>query len=73
MEDGGSELHLIPTKVAEFGRPQTMTKGDQDHGRVPAPVAIRLGRFDQSLDLAWGEVLPGSDLGVRTPTWSNCS
>jgi hypothetical protein len=73
VEDGGSELDLVPAKVAQFGCPQAMAEGDQDHGGIPVPVSIGLRRLDQSLDLAWSEVLPGSELGVRTPTWSNCS
>jgi hypothetical protein len=31
-------------------------EGDQDHGRIPVPVAIGLGSPDQGLDFAGGEV-----------------
>ena len=73
VEDGGPELDLVPSQVAQLGRSQAMPEGDQDHGGVPVPVAVGLGRLDQGLDLAGGEVLPGAKLGVRTPCRRNCS
>jgi Pyruvate/2-oxoacid:ferredoxin oxidoreductase delta subunit len=48
-------------------------EGQQDHGRVPLPVSIGLCGFDQGLDLAGRQVLPGSKFGVRTSGRRNCS
>src|SRR5262249_26265131 len=40
-----------------LGGPQAMAVGDQDHGRIPMPVAAMLsGAVDQPLDLALGEI-----------------
>jgi hypothetical protein len=50
-----------------------MPEGQEDHGRVPVPVPVRLGRLDQGLDLAGRQVLPGAQLGVWAPGRSNCS
>ncbi len=39
------EAHLIPTKVADLGRPQPMPEGDQDRGGVPMAVSVGFGRL----------------------------
>jgi hypothetical protein len=41
-----------------------MPEGQQDHGRVPVTVAVRLGGLDQGLDLAGRQVLPGTKFGI---------
>jgi hypothetical protein len=48
-------------------------EGDQDHGGVAVPVPVGLGGFQQGLDLAWSEVLAGTEFGVRSPARTNCS
>jgi hypothetical protein len=35
-----------------------MPEGQQDHGRVPVTVAVRLGGFDQGVDLPGRGVAP---------------
>ena len=46
-----------------------MAEGQQDHGGVPMRPAIALAPFDQLLDLALGQVLACSDIGIFGPTW----
>src|SRR5262245_12782464 len=36
------QLDLLPLQVADLRRPQAMAVGDQDHGRIPMPVAAML-------------------------------
>src|SRR5215471_18114685 len=53
------QLDLLPLQVADLRRPQAMAVGDQDHGRIPMPVAAMLsGAVHQPLNLALGEVSP---------------
>src|SRR5215475_12314883 len=53
------QFDLLPLQVADLRRPQAMAVGDQDHGRIPMPVAAMLaGVVHQPLDLALGEVAP---------------
>jgi len=47
----GLEINLGPLQVANFGRPESMPEGNQDHGLVPVRPAIALAAFDQPLDL----------------------
>jgi hypothetical protein len=62
-----------PAQVAELGRPKPMPEGQQDHGRVPVTVAVRLGGLDQGLDLPGRQVLPGTKFGVGASGRRNCS
>jgi len=51
------ELDLLPLQVADLGGPQTVSIGDQDHGRVAMAVAAMLsGAVHQPVDLALGEI-----------------
>ena len=51
------QLHLLPLQVAYLGGPEAVSIGDQDHGRIPMPVAVVLARaVDQAFDLALGEM-----------------
>src|SRR6516225_9324210 len=53
------QFDLLPLQVADLRGPQTVAKGDQDHGRVAMPIAAVLARaVHQALDLALGEVSP---------------
>jgi len=53
------QLDLLPLQVADLGGPQAVAVGDQDHGRIPMPVAAMLsGAVHQPLNLALGEVAP---------------
>src|SRR5262245_24747953 len=59
MQAALGELELLPLQVADLRCPQTVAKGDQDHGRIAMPVAAMLaGAVHQRLDLALGEVAP---------------
>jgi hypothetical protein len=46
VQDRGTEVDLVPTQVADLGRPQPMPERDQDHGRFMVlrcdPLAIAL-------------------------------
>src|SRR5215831_17830483 len=51
------QLDLLLLQVADLRRPQTMSIGDQDHGRVAMPIAAMLsGIVYQPLDFALGEI-----------------
>src|SRR6266446_6859987 len=67
------EVDLVPAQVADFGRPEPVAEGDQDHGRVPVAISIGLGGLDQRFDLAWRQVLTGARLHIRSPCRRNCS
>jgi hypothetical protein len=63
----GIEVDLVPAQVTRLGGAQSVPEDQEDHGGVPLPVAVGLGRVDQGLDLARRQVLPGAKLGVRSP------
>ena len=69
---GSGEIDLIPTEIDQFGCPQAMAIGDQDHGGVPIARAVLAGRPDQLLDLSCRQMFPGADLGIRTSSWGDC-
>jgi len=51
------QLDLLPLQVAHLRGPQTVTIGDQDHGRVAMAVpAVFAGAVHQALDLVFGEI-----------------
>jgi hypothetical protein len=57
VEAALGQLDLLPLQVADLRRPQAMAVGDQDHGRIPMPVAAMLsGAVHQPVDLALGEI-----------------
>jgi hypothetical protein len=68
MQPGLVEVHLAPTEVADFGRPQTMPVRNQDHRRITMAIAVALGRVEQLVNLGWCQVLTGAQFGVgRSP------
>jgi hypothetical protein len=67
------EIDLIPPQVADLSRLEPVTEGEQDHGRVPMAIAIGLGGFGQSIDLAGRQVFWRAKLNVRSPCRRNCS
>ena len=69
---GGLRLVSHQVKSWEWGS-YPRREPRQDHGRVPMPVAIGLGRLDQLLDLGLGQMLPLAVVGVGSATRSNCS
>src|SRR5262245_2364075 len=53
------QLNLVPLQIADLRGPQSMTVGDQDHGRVSIPVtAVLAGVVHELFDLASGQVFP---------------
>jgi hypothetical protein len=72
MQAGMGKVDLVPTKIHQLTDPEPMTVGDQDHGGIAMPPAVRSGRLEQLLDLTLGQVFAGTDLGIRTPSWSDC-
>ncbi len=47
--------------------------GHKDHSGVPVAPTVPLGRIDEPLDLALGQVLTGPQGGVGKPLRQNCS
>src|SRR5262245_55393265 len=53
------ELDLMPLEITGLGGPQSMTVGDQDHGRVSMSVATVLaGIVHELFDFARGQIFP---------------
>src|SRR5262245_32725329 len=53
------QLDLMPLEIADLRGPQSVTVGDQDHGRVSMSVAAVLaGMVHELFDLASGQVFP---------------
>jgi len=59
VEAALGQFDLLPLQVAHLRGPQTVPIGDQDHGRIPMPIAAMLaGAVHQPVDLALGEIAP---------------
>ena len=56
VQDCVFQVHLLPTQVNQFGGPQTVPKGQQDHGCVAMAPAVVLGRLNEALDLSLSQV-----------------
>jgi hypothetical protein len=39
------EIDPVPAQVGQFGCPQAMAVGDEDHCEIPMPSAVALGRM----------------------------
>ena len=61
------ELDLIPSEVNKLGGAEAVAIGHQDHRGIPMPPAVLPGEVHQPLDLRFGQVLTGSQVGVRRP------
>jgi hypothetical protein len=62
VQTAGIQLDLVPLQIAQLGSSKPVAVGQQDHGRVPMPVATVLASgFDELLDLTAGEIAPGAD------------
>ena len=70
---GGPEVHLIPPQVHQFGGPQAVPVGHQDHRGVPVTPTVSRGGFHQPLDLGFRQVLAGAQVGVGGPCGPDCS
>src|SRR6185436_1753115 len=63
------ELDLMPLEIADLRGSQSVTIGDQDHGRVSMSVAAVLaGIVHELFDLAGGQVFP--DCTVYSGWWA---
>src|SRR5262245_25249061 len=58
VQSTGVQLDLVPLEVAELGRSEPVTVGEQDHRAIAVPVAIPAGGIHQPIDLGLGQVLP---------------
>ena len=59
------ELNLVPSQPAHFRGAQPVAVCDQDHGGVAVTVAGPLaGGFLEALNLLFGQVFPGAELGI---------
>jgi hypothetical protein len=54
---------------------EAMPVGDEDHGCIAVGVATRvlLGEGDEPINFGSGEVLAGTDIGIRGAPRGNCS
>ena len=51
------EVDRVPAQAHEFGRPEPVPEGDQDHGLVAVTAAVAgAGRLTQPLHLGLGQV-----------------
>jgi hypothetical protein len=64
MEHRAVEVDLVPAQVADLGRPEPVTKGEQDYGRVTMAMSVALGGLDHCLDLGRRQALSSPELGV---------
>jgi hypothetical protein len=64
--------NLIPAEINQFGGPQPVAIGDQDHGGIAVAPSVALGRRPQACHLTVGEILARPVGGVRL-TARNCS
>ena len=63
MKEALIEVELIPAQGDQFGDPQPMAIGQEDHRGIAVPMASDApSRLAQLLDLGWGEMLTGTDL-----------
>jgi hypothetical protein len=71
VEVGAVEVYLIPAQITQLRRPESMSEGNQDGGRVPMAMPGLLGRLDQVLDFLWRQVFASTKLGVWAPPETN--
>jgi hypothetical protein len=50
-----------------------MAEGQQNHARVPVPIAVVIGRLHEPLDFLLGQVLAAAVMRVGAATSANCS
>ena len=73
VQRGRPEIHLIPPQVHQLGGPQAVPVGHKDHRGVPVAPAVSPGGFHQPLDLGFGQVLAGAQVGIGAPLGPDCS
>jgi hypothetical protein len=68
VHHAGGKVDLVPTQVNQFGDPQAVAIGDQDHGGVAVAVAVAVAdSLDQPLDLGLGQMLAAAQVAVGRP------
>lgn len=50
-----------------------MPVGQEHHSGVPVAMPVAPGGIDQPLDLGFGEMFAGAQVGIRPPARHNCS
>ena len=73
VEGGRGEVDLIPAQVDQFGCPEAVAIGHQDHRGIPVAPSVALGGLEQPLDLGLRQVLAGPQVGVGAALRCNCS
>jgi hypothetical protein len=61
------ELDLIPAQVHEFGSPQAVPIGHEDHRAVAVTPAVSRSGFHQPLDLGLSKVFTGAQVAIGQP------
>ena len=65
MQSATVEVNLIPAQAADFRSAQPVPVRNQDHGSVAMAIAGSLaGSLLEPLDLPFGQVFPGPELGI---------
>src|SRR6516165_5963220 len=73
MQETMRQVYLLPPERAQFGRPEAMPVGQQDHGRVPMAMAVIPGSLHKPFDLTLRQVFTLAVMGVGQTTSANCS
>src|ERR1700730_911683 len=66
MKPRRGEVDLAPLQVDQFGSPQAVAEGDQDHGGVPMALAVALDRCHYLLDLGNQNAREIESAGIST-------
>jgi hypothetical protein len=73
VQRGRPDVDLIPSQVHQFGNPQAVPVGYQNHRGVPVAVAIPRRGVDEPLDLCLGQVFPRPQVAIPAPFGRDCS
>src|SRR6516225_5318396 len=73
MQEAMHQVYLLPSQRAQFGRPEAVPVGEQDHGRIPMAMAVAAGSLHEPFDLTLGQVLTLAVMRVGKATAANCS
>jgi hypothetical protein len=72
VDGRGIEIDLLPANVDQLTDPQCMPEGHKDEQPIADRVAAVAGGGQQAVDLALGQVLALSVIGVLGATTANC-
>src|SRR6266513_6276466 len=73
MQPAVREVHLLPSQGAKLRRTQPVPESQQNHGRVPVPIAVVTGCLHEPLDFLLREVFTAAVMRVGAATSANCS